>query len=56
VNLNINLKQGKLTLKTQIWITENVGKPLTKDYEMGVPLCIPVRGLQSAAEPSRNGG
>jgi hypothetical protein len=24
--------------------------------QIGVPLCIPVRGLQSAAEPSHNGG
>jgi hypothetical protein len=33
-----------------------IGKPFTKEHQIGVPLCIPVRGLRSAAEPSYNGG
>jgi hypothetical protein len=32
------------------------GKTITEEHQIGVPLCIPVRGLQSAEEPSYNGG
>jgi hypothetical protein len=33
------------------------GKTLkTEEHKIGDPLCKPVRGLQSAADPSYNGG
>jgi hypothetical protein len=50
VDLNTkSLKWSKLTLKTLTWITEN-------EHHMGVPLCIPERGLQAATKHSRKGG
>jgi hypothetical protein len=32
-----------------------VGELQTQEHPMGVAVCIPVRGMQSAAEPSYNG-